>query len=312
MTVEALPIPAYRTFPARVSRVQRLSPSFLRVTFTGPEMADFTSNGYDQRIKVLLPLPGRGILDCPAGDDWYGAWRELPPGRRMPIRTYTVRATRPGLGEIDVDFVLHGATGPASAWAEQAAVGDEVVLVGPNARFPGPTGGFEWHPPANASCLLIAGDETAVPAICAIVERLAEGRHARVLLEVPTAADALDLAAPSGVGITWLARRSTPGGPAAPRGRLLTAAVVAAVRELGDLLTPSPTGELADVDVDRGILWEVPDTDGPAQTSTGVYAWLAGEAGVVKGLRRHLVQDVGVDRRSVAFMGYWREGRDSD
>ena len=78
---------------------------------------------------------------------------------------------------MDVDFVLHGSTGPASAWAERAAVGDEIALIAPNARFPGPTGGFEWHPPADASCLLVAGDETAVPAICAIVESTA-GRTA--------------------------------------------------------------------------------------------------------------------------------------
>jgi NADPH-dependent ferric siderophore reductase len=303
-------VPAYRTFPARVSRAVRLSPSFLRVTFTGPELAGFGSNGWDQRIKVLLPLPGRGILDCPAGDDWYGAWRALPPERRMPIRTYTVRAARPESQEVDVDFVLHGATGPASAWAEHATTGDEVVLVGPDARFPGPTGGFEWRPPADASCLLIAGDETAVPAICAIVESLPAGRQVRVLLEVPTAADALEVADPAGVGITWLPRWPADGAPAAPRGRLLTAAVVAAVRELGDLLAPSPATDLADVDVDSGILWEVPDTATGA--SSGVYAWLAGEAGVVKGLRRHLVQDAGIDRRSVAFMGYWREGRESD
>ncbi|RBY95820.1 siderophore-interacting protein [Blastococcus sp. TF02-8] len=311
MTVETVQVPAYRTFPVQVAQVQRLSPSFLRVTFTGPELDVFASNGFDQRIKVLLPLPGRGIVDCPAGDDWYGAWRALPPEQQMPIRTYTVRAARPELLEVDVDFVLHGATGPASAWAERAVVGDEVVLVGPNARFAGPTGGFEWHPPADASCLLLAGDETAVPAICAIVESLPEGQHARVLLEVPEAGDVLNVAAPRGVEITWLPRQPAAATIPAPRGQLLTAAVVAAVLELGDRLAPSPAAELADVDVDSEILWEVPD-DTTARGSSGVYAWLAGEAGVVKGLRRHLVRDVGVDRRSVAFMGYWRAGRVSD
>ena len=69
---------------------------------------------------------------------------------------------------------------------------------------------------------------------------------------------------------------------------------------------------LEDVDVDSGILWEVPAETTAATGSSGVYAWLAGEAAVVKALRRHLVQTAGIDRRSVAFMGYWREGKRSD
>jgi NADPH-dependent ferric siderophore reductase len=312
MTVEAVQVPVYRPFPVQVARLQRLSPSFLRVTFTGAAMSDFMSNGRDQRIKVMLPLPGRGIDDCPDAPDWYGAWRALPDERRMPIRSYTVRAFRPELGEVDVDFVLHGTTGPASAWAETAAVGDEIVLVGPNARFPGPTTGFEWRPPADASCLLIAGDETAVPAVCAIVESLPAGRRARVLLEVPTSADALNVAAPAGVELTWLPRWPDDGTAAAPRGARLTEAVVAALAELDDVLAPTPGAELVDVDVDTGILWEVPEEDAFPRRSSGVYAWLAGEAGVVKGLRRHLVQERGIDRRSVAFMGYWRDGKSND
>ncbi|WP_116451184.1 siderophore-interacting protein [Blastococcus litoris] len=312
MTVEALQVPVYRPFVVQVARLQRLSPSFLRVTFTGPDMGDFASNGFDQRIKVVLPLPGQAVVDFPADPDWYGAWRALPVERQMPIRTYTIRALRPEAGEVDVDFVLHGATGPASAWAETASVGDEVVLIGPNRPFPGPTGGFEWHPPADASCLIVAGDETAVPAVCAIVEALPAGQRAHVLLEVPTAADALNVAAPAGVRITWLPRWPDDGGAPAPRGALLTAAVVATVEELSDVLAPTPGVQLEDVDVDAGILWEVPEEEPLPRRSSGVYAWLAGEAGVVKGLRRHLVQERGVDRRSVAFMGYWRDGRVSD
>ncbi|SDF19242.1 NADPH-dependent ferric siderophore reductase, contains FAD-binding and SIP domains [Blastococcus aurantiacus] len=311
MTVQTVQVPVYRPFGAQVLRLRRLSPSFLRVTFTGADLDEFGSNGFDQRIKVMLPLPGRGIDDCPTDPDWYGAWRALPAERRMPIRTYTIRAVRSEQREVDVDFVLHGATGPASAWAESAVIGDEVVLIGPNARFPGPTGGFEWHPPVDASCLLIAGDETAVPAICTIVESLPAGQRARVLLEIPEPGDVLDVAVPPGVEVTWLPRSRGAGVPA-PRGSLLTAAVVEATAELADLLAPSPVAALEDIDVDSGILWEVPAEAGSAPGSSGVYAWLAGEAGVVKGLRRHLVQELGVDRRSVAFMGYWREGRESD
>jgi NADPH-dependent ferric siderophore reductase len=305
VTVETVQVPAYRTFGVRVARLRRLSPSFLRVTFTGPDLHLFASNGLDQRIKVLLPLPGRGLVDCPTGPDWYAEWRALPAERQVPIRTYTVRAVRSDPVEVDVDFVLHGATGPASAWAEEARLGDEVVLVGPNALFEGPTGGFEWHPPAGASSLLIAGDETAVPAICAIVESLPEGQRACVLLEVPTAADALNLAVPSDVRVSWLPRATDAG--TSPRGLLLTRAVMAAMTELAADQPPAAGQDLDDVDIEAGILWEVPE-----ETSSGVYAWLAGEAGVVKGLRRHLVSEVGVPRTSVAFMGYWREGRVSD
>lgn len=211
MTVETAQVPAYRTFAVQVARVERLSPSFLRVTFTGADLDLFASNGLDQRIKVLLPIPGRGLVDCPTGSDWYGEWRALPAERQVPIRTYTVRAVRTDPVEVDVDFVLHGATGPASAWAEAARVGDEVVLVGPNARYEGPTGGFEWQPPSGAISLLLAGDETAVPAICAIAESLPAGLRAHVLMEVPSPADALELSTSAG-GAGHLAA------PALPRG----------------------------------------------------------------------------------------------
>jgi NADPH-dependent ferric siderophore reductase len=301
MTVETLEVPIYRPFTVHVTRLQALSPSFLRVTFTGPDLDECAPNGWDQRIKVLLPLPGRGLADCPTGADWYGEWRALPEERRNPIRTYTVRAWRPEQREMDVDFVLHGATGPASAWAEQAAVGDEVALVAPNARFPGPTGGYEWRPPTGAPRLLIAGDETAVPAIAAIVESLPAGTAARILLEVPTAYDVLSLALPAGAEITWLPRGT------APHGTQLVAAVAAAAQEFAS--GTRSAADLDDVDVDAEILWEVPPDDAPGQ---GAYAWLAGEAGMVKALRRHLVQEVGLNRRSVAFMGYWREGRSGD
>jgi NADPH-dependent ferric siderophore reductase len=80
------------------------------------------------------------------------------------------------------------------------------------------------------------------------------------------------------------------------------------VQELPGRRSQAPAA-LDDVDVDTGILWEIPD---PSPTTSGPYAWLAGEAGTVKGLRRHLVQEAGLDRGSVAFMGYWRHGKVSD
>jgi NADPH-dependent ferric siderophore reductase len=42
------------------------------------------------------------------------------------------------------------------------------------------------------------------------------------------------------------------------------------------------------------------------------YAWIAGESGTVKALRRHLVSERGIDRRAVTFTGYWKRGSSED
>nr|WP_184946113.1 siderophore-interacting protein [Planomonospora venezuelensis] len=295
---EAAEAPGYRLFDLRVLRTSRLSPNFTRITFTGDDLAFFADKGFDQRIKVLFPLPDGTLTPLADGADWYMRWRALPEELRNPIRTYTVRAVRQEPRELDVDFVLHGDTSPASRWATHAAPGDPVLVVGPNAACQGPTGGQEWAPPAGAARLLLAGDETAVPAISAIAESLSGDVRARVLLEVPEAADALPLAVPPGVEVTWLPREG------ARHGDLLVPAVREALAGLR--VSGGAAGPLEDVDVDADILWEVPEE---ASGGDGFYAWLAGEAGVVKTLRRHLVQEAGVDRSSVAFMGYWRMGR---
>ncbi|MEU7751690.1 siderophore-interacting protein [Micromonospora sp. NPDC049171] len=295
---ETLPIAPYRVFAVTVRAVRRLSPSFTRVTFTGADLDRFADNGDDQRIKLALPLPGERGVDLPQGADWYATWRALPEHRRPPIRTYTVRAVRPHLAEVDVDLVLHGDGGPATRWARRVGAGDQIAIVGPDSAYEGDHGGAEFRPSAGGS-LLLAGDETAVPAIASICERLPREARGVVLLEVPDADDVLPLAAPPGVEVRWL-----PRGDDAHGSRLVPAVTVAA----GELLAPgatAATAPVADVDVDTEILWEVPDE----VTVTPLYAWLAGEAGVIRNLRRHLVAERGLDRRAVAFMGYWRLGR---
>jgi NADPH-dependent ferric siderophore reductase len=53
----------------------------------------------------------------------------------------------------------------------------------------------------------------------------------------------------------------------------------------------------------------VPSAVRAAELPTGTpYAWIAGEAGVVRTLRRHLVGERAFDRRAVTFTGYWRLG----
>jgi NADPH-dependent ferric siderophore reductase len=296
-------LPQWLFFETVVARVVPLGPSMVRITLTGPRLGDFGVAGDDQRVKLVLAPDPTALAELQAaGAEWYPAYCALAEERRPVLRTYTVRAARPERSEVDVDVVLHGVSdghaGPAATWAAAARPGDPMVLMGPDRPGRGRAWGVEWAPPATATCLLLAGDETAVPAVSAILESLAPGQRAVAVLEVPEAADLQDLRLPQGVEVRWLARADRP------RGDLLVPAVHAALVDLGIAAAPAPLPE--DVDLDTGLLWEVPED--PA-AGAGCYAWLAGEAGVVKRLRRHLVADLGVDRRAVAFMGYWREGR---
>lgn len=291
----------FRLFEVETLRTQRLSPTFQRITMTGPELGEFADNGFDQRIKLVLPLPGVGFHHLSRGDDWYQHWRTLPGHLRNPIRTYTVRAIRRDAGEMDVDFALHDDGGPASRWAAAARPGDRLVIVGPNAAYSGFHGGLDFLPHPETRRILLAGDETAVPAIASILESLPADASGEVLLEVPHTADALTLARPHRMRVTWLGRDGVAHGD-----RLGPALRDTAAGFFGGSGGRTPGQPVDDVDVDGDLLWEVPDD---ASAARGLYAWLAGEAGVIKTLRRHLVTDLGIDRRGIAFMGYWRIGR---
>lgn len=289
--------------------VQRTSPSFVRVEFASPALADFGVDGptYDQRVKLVFPHEGGGLPSFEGADEsWFATWLDRPVEERGHMRTYTVRGVR-GEGadtRLVIDFVVHeGDTGPGGAWGARAQVGDRLVLLAP--RKGHDFGGIEFLP-GDARTLLLVGDETAVPAIAAVLEQLGDDARGAAFLEVPHADDVLDLEHPAGVSLTWLPRDG------APRGVDLQQAVL---EHLGAAVAP-PSVDDAEVDDD---LWETPahssSGEDLAEHATtvghdwdGLYAWIAGEAKVVTGLRRALVKDLGLDRHQVAFMGYWREG----
>jgi NADPH-dependent ferric siderophore reductase len=306
--------PGYRIFETAVAEIERMSPHFVRVTFRSDDLRDLGWDGPDQRIKVVLPLDGDGdgfgdgYSGLPRGGDWFAAWRALPDERRNPIRTYTIRLARPELGELVVDFVAHGDGGPASRWIAAAESGDPMLLVAPDATSDEPAGGWEWNPGA-ARTLLIAGDETAVPAMGAILEQLPADARGAVFLEVPESADALELDAPEGVEIRWLAREAESGAAAEAGTPAYGAHLVEAVTAWADAWAAANAAPAADAELptltDEELVWEVPE----ARDDDGLYAWLAGEASAITTLRRHLVKELGIDRRRVAFMGYWRLGR---
>lgn len=290
-----------------VRRVERRSPSYVRVELGGPDLADFGVDGplYDQRIKLVFPnAAGRLASFAGADESWLSSWLGLPVEERGHMRTYTVREVR-GDGEgtrLVVDFVLHlEDPGPGSAWASSAAVGDRLVVLGP--RRGQPFGGIEFDP-GEAQSLLLAGDETAVPAVCSILGDLPDGTRGTAFLEVPETADLADVRRPVGMEVVWLPRNG------APLGEPLREAVLA---HLG-----APTPEIEEPDHVDPDLWETPSYSSSGEeivdaVTVGhdlddVYAWIAGESGVVTSLRRHLVRELGMDRRQVAFMGYWRRG----
>lgn len=190
----------YRMFTLQVARTRRLTPSLLRVTFTGPELSAFASDGRDQSLTLFLPRPGQTEPVMPPveyGDGWRQAWIDTPEDIRAVMRSYTLRALRQDAHgtttEVDIDFVLHGTepgaatpAGPASRWAADAGPGDRAVLLGPSVAD---NGAIRFRPPADADLVLLWADETALPAASAILETLPAGTRARVWLEVPHAGD---------------------------------------------------------------------------------------------------------------------------
>lgn len=306
-----------RAFELQVSSVQQLTPHFRRVTFTGSDLALFGANAagqtLDLRVKVMIPSPGHALpaLRQDRGsllDDWYQDWRSREESTRGFMRTYTVRSLRRAVpagthgpareAELDIDFVLHleGGSGPAAAWAATAQPGDFLTIIGPCLLW-GDCLGIEFAPGESERVLLV-GDETAVPAIAAILEALPEGIAGHAVLEVPVAADFLDLKAPAGVSVSWLARENRAHGEA--MNAHVHSLIAPAACEVGE--------EPEYVDVDAAILWETPT----ATSGHGLYAWIAGEAAAIRELRRYLVREVGMDRNAVAFMGYWRCGQALD
>jgi NADPH-dependent ferric siderophore reductase len=176
----------------------------------------------------------------------------------VSLRSYTARRQDPVSGEIDVDFVLHG-DGPAAAWAAAARPGALLGMAGS-----GPLG---FSP---AAALLLAADETALPAVSRILAEVPPDTRGVALLEVADAAEEQELTAPDGVELRWLHRgRTMPG-----ESTLLVDSVAALDR---------PEGE--------------------------VFAWVAAESGAVRAVRGDLRSRWGLARAEHHAIAYWRRGR---
>ncbi|MDD1014584.1 siderophore-interacting protein [Pseudomonas rubra] len=297
---------AYRMFDVQLKAIVPLSPSLTRFVFGGEDVAQMHTLAADQRIKMFFPSADGQPPQLPKHGAWQDARRALSAEQSPPMRTYTIRQLRREAREVDVEFVLHGVNGPASAWATQARVGDRLQMVAPNLAYDGDPGGYEWRPPKNLRNLLLIGDETALPAIAGILEQLARDLPevpVQAFIEVPGEADCLELTCSPATRLNWLPRdvlHCTHG-----------EAMIHAIRELAQL-PPTTAGvghnvKLEEVDIDRQILWEL------AKPCNGeFYAWIAGESAAVMNIRRYLISERGLDRSALTLMGYWRAGRTFD
>lgn len=248
-----------RVTELEVLRTERLTAHMIRVVAGGRNLPDFPDTPHtDRYVKIVFPRPG---VEYPDPFDMDVVHETLPREQWPALRTYTVRSLDHAAGEMVIDFVHHGDVGLAGPWAAGAKPGDRFHVLGPGGAY-APADDPDWH--------LLVGDDAALPAIGAALERLPAGTPAVALVQVGSARDEYPLSAPDGVHVRWLHRDAAGGDPEHTQ-------LVDAVRAL-------------------------------AFGSGRVQAFVHGEAVAVREVRRHLLRERGVGRDDLSVSGYWRQG----
>jgi NADPH-dependent ferric siderophore reductase len=288
----------YQLFDVILHRKTLLSPHMMRITLASPAVKEMATWAPDQRVKLFFPAADGSPARLAQGEGWYARFKAMIADRRPAMRTYTIRHLRAEQGEVDIDFVLHGETGPASRWALRAQPGDSMQILAPNRRFSAQdAGGFEWKPPQTLKQVLLVADGTALPAAMGILDELAamaEPPLTQAFFEVDSVEDMLAVPDWAGLMVQWLVRDQ------ASAGTLMVAAVQKAVAPI-HASSIGQAVELAEVDIDEEILWEIAET-----ANESFYGWIAGESAAVMSLRRYLIKECGIARESLNLMGYWR------
>ncbi|GJO40781.1 Vibriobactin utilization protein ViuB [Mycobacterium marinum] len=249
---------------------QQLAPHMVRVRVGGSGFDTFVPSEFtDSYVKLVFvahdvdvaALPRPLTLDC---------FSSLPPEKQPAVRTLTVRRVDAAAREIVLDVVAHGEHGVAGQWAAAAQPGEPVYLMGPSGAYK-PDPEADWH--------LLAGDESALPAIAAALEALPADAVGKAFIEVAGPDDEIELRAPESVQINWVYR----GGRA-------------------DLVSADRAGDHAPlIEAVKTALWL------PGQ----VHVFIHGEAqAVMHNLRPYIRKERGVDAKwASSISGYWRRGR---
>lgn len=243
-----------------VVATERLTPHLVRIRARGADLSVFRESPYtDRYVKITFVKPELGLE--PPYD--LAALRGTLAPEDLPVtRTYTVREV---VGdELAIDFVVHGDEGLAGPWAARAQPGERLVVSSPGGGY-APDPEADWH--------LLAGDESAIPAIAAALEALSPDAAGVAFLEVQGPGEHVALAAPQGVLVEWIHRGAAPAGT--------THALVDAVAG-----------------------WTPPAGRG--------HVFAHGEREAMKGLRDVIFGRWGLPRAQVSLSGYWAYGRTED
>lgn len=234
--------------------VTDITPKMRRVRFTG-DMAGFASAGHADHIKAFFFPEGVEPKVVPIGER--GA--EFAPGERPEMRDYTPRFWDVAAGWIELDFVLHG-DGPASTWAAGAVIGSKLVIGGPRGSLVIPAA-FDWY--------LLAGDETALPALGRRIEELPAGSKVVAVIEVADASEEQHFDTRADLSLHYVHRNGAPAGT--------TSLILDTIKAL-----TLPTGV--------------------------AYAYIAGEVAMSQSVRTHLTDERAFDQQYLKAAGYWRLG----
>jgi NADPH-dependent ferric siderophore reductase len=252
-----------------VVRTEQLTSHMVRVALGGNGFDTFTPSEFtDSYVKLVFVADDVDVAALPQPLT-LDSFADLPAARKPVVRTITVRRVDPGAREIAVDIAVHGDHGAAGPWAATVQPGQPVYLMGPSGAY-APDPAADWH--------LLAGDETALPAISVALESLPANAIGRVFIEIAEPEDEIPLTAPDGVQINWLYR----GGRA-------------------DLVGEDRAGNNAPlVEAVKTAFWL------PGQ----VHAFIHGEAqAVMHNLRPYIRKERGVEAKWASLSGYWRRGR---
>lgn len=249
---------------------QQLAPHMVRVLLEGSDFDTFVPSSFTDSYVKLVFVPGDvdvARLPHPLTLD---SFAELPPEKKPSVRTITVRNVDAAARQIALDIVTHGEHGVAGVWAATAQPGQVIYLMGPGGAYT-PDPAADWH--------LLAGDESALPAIATALEALPANAIGKAFIEVAGPDDIISLTAPEGVQVSWIYR----GGRA-------------------DMVSDDRAGNFAPlIEAVTTTLWL------PGQ----VHAFIHGEAQVVMhNLRPYLRNERGVAKKwASSISGYWRRGR---